>query len=252
VWHHPKVYLADWSHQFVLDIIHSMNGTQMSAIRLVFGRLLVTLAAAAVLCGSASPAFAQRPPELKGKPAKQTKQNQAADDYDLTRMSGPSVIRRLVKQGYLVKIPRTGSGYFIDPKLGRGYRSKDVLVYARPWVKKFLDREGSSFAKAFGGARFKVSSLIRTEDYQSMLTRKNVNAAKGKDWRTQSAHLTGAALDISKRGLSPAKVDWMRQHLVALERAGWVIAVEEMKTNTFHIFVQPVFGNAAPGAKSSE
>jgi hypothetical protein len=219
----------------------------------MFGRLLVVLAAAsAAVCAGPRPVFAQRPPELKGKPAKQAQQNQAADDYDLTRMSGPTVIRSLVKKGYLVRIPRTGAGYFVDPKLGRGYRSKEVLVYARPWVKKFLEREGSHFAERFGGARFKVASLIRTEDYQGMLKRKNVNAAKGRDWRTQSSHLTGAALDISKRGMSNDKINWMRQHLVVLEKQGWVIAVEEMRTNTFHIFVQPVFGNTTPGANASE
>jgi hypothetical protein len=228
-----------------------MNGTRMSETRSRSARLLFVLVAITI-CGGADQALAQRPPELLGKPAKQSQQNQAADDYDLTRMSGPAVIRRLVKQGYLVKIPRTGTGYFVDPRLGHGYRSKDVLVYARPWVKKFLDHEGGHFADVFGGARFKVASLIRTEDYQGMLKRKNVNAASGKDWRNQSSHLTGAALDISKRGLSSDKINWMRNRLVALEKQGWVIAVEEMKTNTFHIFVQPVFGNAPAGAIVTE
>jgi hypothetical protein len=210
------------------------------------------LLSGALLC-AAGPLAAQRPRELIGQPEKMERQNAAADRHDLSRMSGPAVIRRMVEQGHLVRIPKRGTGFYVDPKLGNGYRQREVLQYARPWVRRFLEREGEHFADAFDGARFKVASLIRTEDYQQRLRRKNVNAAPGTDWRTQSPHLTGAALDVSKRGMTSRQINWMRRHLVALERQGWVIAVEEMKTNTFHIFVQPRFGrDAGPTASADE
>ena len=205
---------------------------------------------AAVLCASvavglalaASGARAQRPPELKGSPEKLARQNRVADDYDLTRMDGPAVIRRLVRSGYLVPIPRRGRGFYVDRRLGRGYTRREVLTYARPWVKQFLVREGTHFADRFRGARFKVSSLVRTEGYQELLKARNVNAAAGDVDETRSPHLTGAAVDISKKGMSRRQLAWMRDHLVALQEMGWVIATEEMATNAFHVFVQPDFG----------
>ncbi len=157
-------------------------------------------------------------------------------------MDGPAVIRRLVKSGYLVPIPRRGLGYYVDRKLGKGYSRRDVLSYARPWVKKFLVREGAQYAERFHGARFKVSSLVRTEGYQELLKGRNVNAAPGDDEGTRSPHLTGAAVDISKKGMTPRQLAWMRDHLVALQERGWIIGTEEMATNAFHVFVEPDFG----------
>ncbi len=198
--------------------------------------------ALALALGLALPAAAQRPPALRGSPGKLAEQNRVADDYDLTRMQGPSEIRRLVKSGYLVSIPRRGYGYYIDRKLGKGYGRRDVLWYARPWVKRFLEREGGRYAQRFHGARFKVSSLVRTEGYQELLKGRNVNAAKGDDDDTRSPHLTGAAVDISKKGMTPRQLAWMRDHLVTLQERGWIIGTEEMATNAFHVFVEPDYG----------
>lgn len=202
-------------------------------------------AIAVALLLAAPGARAQRPEELKGSPEKLAAQNRAADEYDLTRMASPRVIRRLVKSGYLVHIPRRGHGYYIDRRLGRGYARREVLYYARPWVKAFLQREGGHFTDRFGGARLKVSSLVRTEGYQERLKTRNVNAASGDDDDTRSPHLTGAAVDISKKGMSRRQLAWMRDHLVALQELGWVIATEEMATNAFHVYVQPDFGKPA-------
>jgi hypothetical protein len=123
-----------------------------------------------------------------------------------------------------------------------------VLWYARPWVRKFLQREGGHYADEFDGARFKVSSLVRTEGYQALLRSRNPNAARGDQEDTRSPHLTGSAVDISKKGMSPRRLAWMREHLVALQELGWIIATEEMATNAFHVFVQPDFGPQAESA----
>lgn len=216
-------------------------------VRLFRGqRAAVTCASIALaLLLAATGARAQRPPELEGSPEKLAEQNRVADDYDLTRMASPRVVKRLVESGYLVQIPRRGYGYYVDRRLGRGYARRDVLWYARPWVKKFLQREGEHYADRFDGARFKVSSLVRTEGYQERLKTRNVNAAAGDDDDTRSPHLTGAAVDISKKGMSRRQLAWMRDHLVTLQEMGWVIATEEMATNAFHVFVDPDFGKTA-------
>ncbi len=207
--------------------------------------------ALALALALAAPVAAQRPAELKGSPGKLAEQNRVADDYDLTRMDGPAIIRRLVRSGYLVAIPRRGRGYYIDRKLGKGYSRRDVLSYARPWVKRFLDREGVQYADRFHGARFKISSLVRTERYQELLKGRNVNAARGDDDETRSPHLTGAAVDISKKGMSPRQLAWMRDHLVALQERGWIIGTEEMATNAFHVFVEPDFGREPEPPKAA-
>ncbi len=220
------------------------------AVRLQRGISAPGWAAIAVGLLLAAPgARAQRPEELKGSPEKLAEQNRVADDYDLTRMTSPREVRRLVKSGYLVQIPRRGYGYYIDRRLGRGYARRDVLYYARPYVKAFLQREGEHYADRFDGAALKVSSLVRTEGYQERLRTRNVNAAPGDDDDTRSPHLTGAAVDISKKGMSRRQLTWMRDHLVALQEMGWVIATEEMATNAFHVFVEPDFGKSARTAQ---
>jgi hypothetical protein len=177
-----------------------------------------------------------------GTPSKLAQQNRLADDYDLSRMDDPAEVRRLVASGRLVPVPRSGRGYYIDERLGRNYDHRTVLVHARPWVLRFLKEEGSLFRAKFSGSRLKVSSLVRTEEYQQILTHSNVNAARGDDPETRSPHLTGAALDISKKGLSARQLAWLRQRLVTLQARGWIVGTEEMRTNTFHIFVTPDYG----------
>ena len=194
---------------------------------------------------------AQRPEELKGSPEKLARQNEVADDYDLSRMDNAAEIRRLVRSGYLVPIARRGRGYYLDRRIGRGYSRREVLYYARPWVRQFLAREGEHYADRFGGARFKVSSLIRTERYQEILKGRNVNAARGDDEDTRSPHLTGAALDISKKGMTSRQLAWMRDHLVRLQEMGWIIGTEEMATNAFHVFVHPTFGRSAESPRDT-
>ncbi|HEX9107899.1 MAG TPA: DUF5715 family protein, partial [Longimicrobiales bacterium] len=210
----------------------------------------LALALAASLLAPAA-ARAQRPEELKGSPDKLARQNEVADSLDLSRMGSATEIRRLVKSGYLVSIPRRGRGYYLDRRIGKGYARREVLYYARPWVRSFLVREGEHYADRFRGARFKVSSLIRTETYQEILKGRNVNAARGDDEDTRSPHLTGSAVDISKKGMSARQLAWMRDHLVQLQESGWIIGTEEMATNTFHVFVNPTFGKSADASSDT-
>lgn len=192
-------------------------------------------------------AHAQRPSELRGTPSKLARQNELADRYDLSRMDGPSTIRRLADAGRLVRVPSSGKGYFVDGTIARNYRHRALLVYARPWVRDFVSGEGVVFTRRFPGSRLKVSSLVRTEDYQQLLKRRNVNAAPGSEDRNRSPHLTGAAVDISKKGLSARQLAWLRQRFVELQDRGWIVATEEMRTSTFHIFVTPDYGRTRSG-----
>ena len=52
-----------------------------------------------------------------------------------------------------------------------------------------------------------------------------------------SPHLTGATIDIAKKGLSLSEVAWMRAYLLPLQNAGKIDVEEEFYQSCFHITV---------------
>jgi hypothetical protein len=52
-----------------------------------------------------------------------------------------------------------------------------------------------------------------------------------------SPHLTGEAVDIAKKGLTPSEVAWMRAYLLPLQTAGKIDVEEEFHQSCFHISV---------------
>ena len=68
------------------------------------------------------------------------------------------------------------------------------------------------------------------------LLRINGNAAPAEG-DVASPHLTGATIDIAKKGLSPSEVGWMRAYLLPLEAAGKIDVEEEFQQACFHITV---------------
>lgn len=193
---------------------------------------------------SSSDLFSQARPSgsLKGSRVSLARQNILATSCNLSRIPDSASLRRMIRRGYLVRAPERGVGYYLDPNMGSNLFNDYLFRYARPWVVQgFLVREGRHFAREFPGARFKVTSLVRTEEYQRFLIEKrhNPNAARGVSLLTRSPHLTGSALDISRKGLTSRQIMWLRGHLLELQRLNRVIAVEERRTNSFHVFVIP-------------
>lgn len=159
-------------------------------------------------------------------------QNERANDYNLSRMRNVAMIRRFYRAGYLVAVPaRTRSYYLLH--IPAAHR------FLRPWAKLFLDRLSREYRERFG-QRLRVTSLVRTVSSQLRLARINPNAAEatGPD---RSAHLTGAALDISKRFMSPRGVQWTRHVLFRLKQAGYLYAIEEFEEPDFHVMVYPTY-----------
>ena len=107
--------------------------------------------------------------------------------------------------------------------------------YLRPWSKLFLDRLSSQFRGRFGRP-LRVTSLIRTTDYQNQLSRSNGNAASAVGEK-RSSHLTGASLDISKKGMTAAQQRWVRNVLASIKAKGFLFAVEEFYQPNFHVMV---------------
>lgn len=162
----------------------------------------------------------------------QTIQNTRADNANLSRMTNAAMVRRFARRGYLVSVPSTGTSYYLHD-IRRSER------YCRPWTKLFLDRLSRQYRARFH-QRLRVTSLVRTVGSQERLAQWNGNAADATG-EERSSHLTGATIDISKRWMSPAGQEWLRETLYSLREAGYLYAIEEFYQPTFHIMVYPKY-----------
>jgi len=143
-------------------------------------------------------------------------------------MEDDSMTERFVRLKLLQPVPSKTSAYYL-------HAVREDNRYLRPWTKLFLVRLSSQFRARFGQP-LRVTSLLRTAEYQRSLRRRNGNAA-ADDGPKRSAHLTGASLDISKKGMTGAQRQWLRNVLSSLHNAGHLYAIEEFRQPVFHILV---------------
>lgn len=143
-------------------------------------------------------------------------------------MRDVAMVRRFVKAGLLVTVPSRTKHYYTR-YIPKKYR------YLRPWSKLFLDRLSSQYHARFK-RKLRVTSTVRTIAYQNSMRKRNRNAASPYGPR-RSSHLTGATLDISKKGMKSKEIAWMRRVLHSLKTKGYLYAVEEFQQPTFHIMV---------------
>lgn len=155
-------------------------------------------------------------------------QNERADGDNLSRMRNTAMLRRFVRHGYLARVPEISRSYYVHDVPAQ-YR------YSRPWTKLFLERLSRQFHAKFG-RKLRITSLVRTEARQNRLMRRNPNAAESVG-ALRSSHLTGSTIDISKRFMSRAERQWMRDVLFSLREKGFIYAIEEFHQPTFHIMV---------------
>ena len=90
-----------------------------------------------------------------------------------------------------------------------------------------------------------VNSAVRTVAYQRRLIEVNGNAAPA-DGDIASPHLSGATIDIAKKGLSTSEIAWMRGYLLPLQLAGKLDVEEEFYQSCFHITVYKSYAPAIP------
>ncbi len=173
-------------------------------------------------------AEAANPVSLRGSPASQKRQNQKADEADLTRIKDSEQLNRFKRLGLLVPIRET-QGLVIDPRLPVEFR------FVRPWTQAFLEDLSTRFYKKFS-KNLQVNSAVRTVEYQNNLRKRNKNAASTHGNR-KSSHLTGATIDIAKLGMTTEELGWMRTQLLAFEKVGRIEAIEEHHQSVFHIMV---------------
>jgi hypothetical protein len=180
------------------------------------------------------------PPPLKGSHDSLVRQNVRSNEEGLERIQDDADLLDLRRQKQLVPLPVTPA-MAVDERLPANRR------YCRPWTAQFL----SDLSRIHYG-RFhrslQVNSAVRTVEYQRHLELVNGNAApaEGED---ASPHLTGATVDIAKKGLSMGEVGWIRAYLMPLQAAGKIDVEEEFYQSCFHI---TVYRSYSPAAGSQE
>ncbi len=175
------------------------------------------------------------PAPLRGSLESLERQNERLEAEGLERIEDEADLAARIADKLLVAIP-VSSALTVNPDLEENHR------YCRPWTAKFL----ADLAKAHEGAfhrSIEVSSAVRTVEYQKRLERTNGNAAPAEG-DLVSPHLTGATVDIAKKGLSRAEIAWMRRQLLGLEAEGKIDVEEEFKQACFHITVYKSYAQA--------
>ena len=181
-------------------------------------------------------------PPMRGTRESLVRQNQRADQEGLARIQDDADITALLHHGLLVSLPAV-NGLHADPRLPENRR------YCRPFTARFLSDLAHAYYERFHTG-LQVNSAVRTVAYQRHLLRVNGNAAPA-DGDIASPHLTGATIDIAKKGLSPLQVEWMRSYLSPLERAGKVDVEEEFYQSCFHISVYQSYDGVHAGDRAS-
>ena len=178
------------------------------------------------------------PGPLRGSLASLERQNDRLDAEGLERIQDEADLAARIADKLLVAIPAS-SALTVNPDLEENHR------YCRPWTAKFLADLARAHQAVFHRP-IEVSSAVRTVEYQKRLERTNGNAAPAEG-DLVSPHLTGATIDIAKKGLSRAEMAWMRRRLMGLEAAGKIDVEEEFQQACFHI---TVYKSYAPAGKT--
>jgi hypothetical protein len=167
-------------------------------------------------------------PPLRGSLESLMRQNERDEAEGLVRIEDDAQLDQLEASRDIVPVP-AGSSLRVNPELPANRR------YCRPWAARFLVDLARSHYARFHRA-LQVNSAVRTVEFQRSLIAVNGNAAPA-DGDIASPHLTGAAVDIGKKGLSLSEISWMRAWLLPLQTAGKIDVEEEFYQSCFHITV---------------
>ncbi|HUP37712.1 MAG TPA: DUF5715 family protein [Candidatus Limnocylindria bacterium] len=181
-----------------------------------------------------------RPP-MVARQHRLRRESAAAARERLSRMRSLAMVEHFRRTGLLVEIPLKTRTYYVEG-VGTGLR------VARPWTRQFVEQIARAFHDLFGKP-LRITSLTRTTARQRELRRTNPSAAPAAG-PVQSTHLTGAAVDISKRSLSEAEIAWLRTVLARLKARGLIHAAEEFREPHFHVLVRKVYATYARALRS--
>ena len=152
---------------------------------------------------------------LRGSPQSVDRMYNQAKEHDLKFHRTQSSVLTSTKKGALVKLSEN-----------RNYRLSGVnYPYVLPSTRTFVQRLGEQY-RGKCGDKLVVTSGARPENFQL------VNA------HAKSVHPTGMAVDLRKPR-SEKCLKWLRETLLAVEKAGVIEATEERNPPHFHVAVFP-------------
>ena len=160
------------------------------------------------------------PTPLAGSLESLTRQNDKTEDDGLERILDEEDLADRIARKMLVPLPASAS-LTVNGDLPETHR------YCRPWTAVFLADLAKIHAAMFHKP-LKVSSAVRTVEYQERLQKTNGNAAAAEG-DVVSPHLTGATIDIAKQGLTRQEMAWMRSWLLPLQKAAKIDVEEEFQ-----------------------
>jgi hypothetical protein len=187
------------------------------------------------------PLAAMNLPPLRGSHESLVRQNERAEQDGLLRVKDDADLQALRREGSLVALPQLAS-MRVDSRLPANRR------YCRVWTGHFLSDLARVHYERFHKP-LQINSAVRTIEYQRHLLHINGNAAPAEG-DVASPHLTGEAVDIAKKGLTPSEVAWMRAYLLPLQTAGKIDVEEEFKQSCFHISVYKTYVISRPTVPS--
>jgi hypothetical protein len=174
---------------------------------------------------------------LRGSLESLIRQNEKVNADNLERIEDDADLQSRIAAGQLVRVPES-SALAVNPSL------PDDRRYCRPWTATFLADLSRAHQTQFHHP-LEVSSAVRTVEYQKHLMRTNGNAAPAEG-DVASPHLTGATIDIAKKGLTRSELYWMRDRLNTLQAEGKIDVEEEFHQACFHITVYKSYIGAGP------
>jgi uncharacterized protein YcbK (DUF882 family) len=175
-------------------------------------------------------------PPMRGSRESLLRQNEKDTAEGLVRIRDDEQLNAMRADRELVQLPAS-SALLVNQGLPYNRR------YCRPTTARFLGDLARVHYARFHRA-IQVNSAVRTVAFQRSLMEINGNAAAA-DGDMASPHLTGAAVDIGKKGLSETEIAWMRAWLLPLQQAGKIDVEEEFYQACFHI---TVYSSYAPQA----
>lgn len=167
-------------------------------------------------------------PVLHGSHDSLVRQNEEIDRLGLPRIADDEQLEDLEQEHELVPI-REGRTLAIHPQLSPQDR------FCKSWTRDFLQDLAAAHYRQFHSP-IQVNSAVRTVAQQQRLRRYNHNAAPTSG-DTESSHVAGLTVDISRRGMGRAERKWMEQYLLNLKEQGVIETAEERREPVFHIMV---------------
>lgn len=165
---------------------------------------------------------------IKGSRESLVRQNLRIDGDNLERIQDDDQLTQLEQSNELVPLPETAKATVSESL-------PDERRYCRPWTRDFVQEFAAKFYATFHKA-IEVTSAVRTVEVQHHLLRINRNAA-AESGELASPHLSGATIDITKKGMTRKQLAWARQYLLQMQNANLLDVEEEFRQSVFHITV---------------